>query len=462
MYVSTIAAAVLAHWGPLVSGALVCYCIGSAIYNLWFSPLAAYPGPICARLSSLPDFYYYPTGDRHIWIARNNQIYGDIVRHPNVKRSHFYDMMTGNKHDKNTLTGTDPALHAQKRRPILVEHVVRWCELLGSDDDYNGDRDWSSPRKMSEVCDYLVLDVLCNLCFGRGVGTKEAGDNQFRQIPHTMALFLRISYPLGHSPWLGLLVWLKPRGLDWVLAATAGPKIRFLYKFPQKASDKLGILGRNEMLYHLLNATDPETGLPGYTPEALEAEALMLTVTGSDTTSVIMAGFFFYTVRTPQVYCRLVNEIRATFAASIDEIKDGQKLMSCQYLRACVDEAMRIASAGSTELPRTVRPGVIIVDGNYIPEGTTVDVYRPERWIVDEATGVTSDDVAKARSSCLPFAAGPTSCAGKNFALLELYTTIAMTLWKSTWGRADPDTFQLFDSYISIRDGPVVQFKRRV
>jgi cytochrome P450 len=263
----------------------------------------------------------------------------------------------------------------------------------------------------------------------------------------------------------------------------------------ESSSSRKGASPRKDMLYYLLNAKDPETGLPGYTPEALEAEAIMLTIAGSDTTSVSMAGFFFYIVRTPSAYRRLVDEIRSTFG-SIDEIKGGQKLMSCQYLRACVDEAMRITPAGSAELPRTVLPGGIIIDGQYIPEGTTVgvahwsfyrnkeyfpdpDVYRPERWIVDEATGVTGEDVARARSSCFPFTAGTTSCAGKPFALLELYTTITMTLWlydaqllpgdttgtgepSQCWGRRDRRVFQLRDSYISIRDGPMVQFKRRV
>ncbi|KAL3442896.1 cytochrome P450 [Aspergillus insuetus] len=541
MYVSAILALVLARWAPIVAGVAVVYLIGSSIYNLWLSPLAAYPGPIWARVSSFPDFYYSLTGDRHLWIARNHEIYGDVIRFRpdgllfrtpqayrdifnnkgNVKRSHFYDMMTRNKFDKSTLTGTDPTLHAQKRRvlntvfsekslrcmePMLVQHVVRWCELLVDDDG----TDWSAPRKISEVCDYLVLDVLCDLCFGRDVSTKEPGENEYREIPHTIAFFLRILYSLGHSPWLGLLVWLKPRGLDWTLDALAPAPVRFLYNFvseslaqrlklEQDAASSKNSRGemstRKDMLYYLLNAKDPETGLPGYTPEALEAEAIMLTIAGSDTTSVSMAGFFFYIVRTPSAYRRLVDEIRSTFQ-SIDEIKGGQKLMSCQYLRACVDEAMRISPAGSAELPRTVLPGGIIIDGQYIPEGTTVgvshwsfyrnkenfsdpDVYRPERWIVDEPTGVTADNVAKARSSCFPFTAGTTSCAGKPFALFELYTTIAMTLWQydarllpgdttgaggpdKCWGRRNREVFQLRDSYISIRDGPMVQFKRRV
>ncbi|KAL4935088.1 hypothetical protein BDV06DRAFT_229156 [Aspergillus oleicola] len=541
MYLFSWALAIFGHCAITTAGLAVGAFVGSAVYNFFFSPLAKYPGPFLARISSLPDFYWSLTGSRHLWLARNHELYGDVVRYrpdglvfrtpnayqdifnakSNVKRSEFYNMMTRNKLDKSIITGTDVALHTQKKRvistvfseksiramePILVEHVARWCELLvDSDED-----DWSTPQKMSQVCDYLVLDVLCDLCFGRSVMTKEPGGNAYRKIPHIIARFLRILYPLGHSPWLELLVWLKPRGLDRAFAAFTPSDIQFLYDFVQESlarrlepdigrpsSHAKGMTrtDRPDMLHYLINAKDPETGRPYYQKEALEAEALTLTIAGSDTTSVIMAGFFFYIVRSPTAYGKLVDEIRAVFISS-NEIRGGQKLSSCKYLHACVDETMRITPAGPAELPRTVLPGGLLVDDEYIPEGTTVGVshwsfyrnenyfrnphvYWPERWIVDEETGVTAEDVAKARSSCSPFAAGATRCAGKNFALLELYITIARTLWlydvrllpgdttgggheTREWGRRDPNTFQVIDSYISIRDGPMVQFRKRM
>ncbi|KAL4882545.1 benzoate 4-monooxygenase cytochrome P450 [Aspergillus karnatakaensis] len=535
MYVSTVSGVMIEHWFASLIGLIVFSFVGSALYDLWFSPLAKYPGPFFARISSLPDFFWSLSGNRHLWLARNHELYGDVVRYrpggllfrtprayrdifnnkANVKRSEFYDMMTRNTLDTSIITGTDPVLHAQKRRvmnsvfsersvrsmePILVEQVERWCELLID----SGGKDWSRPRNMSQVCDYLVLDVLCDLCFGRAVNAKEPGDNEYRKIPHIIASFLRILYPLGHSPWVKFLVWLKPKGLDWALGVLTPPNVRFLYEFVEESlsrrlqSEKARSLHdqgeiRKDMLHYLLNAIDPDTGRRGFTEEALQAEALTLTIAGSDTTSVILAGFFFYIVRTPSAYMRLVDEIRLTFT-SLRGIRGGSRLMSCQYLRACVEETMRITPAGPSELPRTVLPGGIMIDGDFIPEGTTIGVahwsfyrnaqyfrdpdrYQPERWIVDG--GVTEEDVAKARSSCLPFTAGTTSCAGKNFALLELYLVIAKTLWQydarllpgdSTgggsqskgWGRSDASTFQVTDSYISVRDGPMVQFKKRL
>ncbi|KAL4970660.1 cytochrome P450 [Aspergillus stella-maris] len=436
--------------------------VGSAVYNLFLSPLARYHGPLLAKASSLSDFYWSMTGSRHLWLARNHEIYGDVVRyHPdgNVKRSKFYDMMTRNEVDKSVITGTDVALHAQKKRvistvfsekairamePVLLEHVSRWCQLLVDDDDKD---DRSTPRRVSQMCDCLVLDVLCG-----------AWGNDYRKIPHIIAKYLRVFYPLGHSPWLDLLIF----------AMFTPSDIQSLYEFVRESmalqlqsedgrslSQDNGTTrpDRLDMLHYLIDAKNPR--------------------------------FFFYIVRSPDVYGRLVDEIRATVTSS-GEIYGGKKLSSCKYLHACVEEAMRITPAGPAELPRTVLPGELVVDSDYIPEGTTVgaahwriyrnekyfhdsDLYLPERWVVDEQTGVTADDVARARSSCFPFAAGATRCAGKNFALLELYITIARTLWlydgsyeAGEWGRRNPDTFQVMDSYISIRDGPVVQFRKRM
>ncbi|PLB46468.1 benzoate 4-monooxygenase cytochrome P450 [Aspergillus steynii IBT 23096] len=516
MYIATAFQVSLDHWMEIITTTGLCYFIGSAIFNLYLSPLARYPGPFLCKISSFPDFYWSLTGTRHLWIAHNQKVYGDVFRYrpdgllfktprayrdifnnkANVKRSKFYDIMTRHPEDTSTLTGTDPVLHAQKRRvlnsvfseksirsmePLLAKHVNRWCELLV---DGNG-HEWSSPRKMSDTCDHLVLDVLCDLCFGRAVDTKEPGDNEYRKIPHIIAFFLKILYPLGHSPWLNLVVWLKPRGLDRLLGVMTPPQMQNLE----------GQQSRNDMLQHLINAVDPVTAQRGLTPAALEAEVVMLTIAGSDTTSVILAGFFFYITRTPHAYAKIVSEIRSTFT-SFEEIKSGPKLLSsCRYMRACVDETMRITPAGPSELPRIALPGGLMIDGAYIPEGVTVgvshwsfyrnedyfkdpDVYRPERWIVDPETGVTEQDVAWARSSCVPFAAGTTSCAGKNFALLELYLTIVKTLWlydmrllpgdmtgtrskHSHWGNYDSNVFQVADSYISMRDGPMVQFRKR-
>ena len=153
-----------------------------------------------------------------------------------------------------------------------------------------------------------------------------------------------------------------------------------------------------------------------------------------------------------------------------------------------------MSPAGAGEFIREVQPGGLEVDGEFFPEGVQLGssnwslnyneeifldalVYRPERWIVDEKTAVTAEQVARAHSSFHPFSAGPDSCIGKNLALMELMITIGKTLYRMDvralpgdmlgggapelgWGRRNRNQYQLRDAYISLRDGPMVQFRK--
>lgn len=66
-----------------------------------------------------------------------------------------------------------------------------------------------------------------------------------------------------------------------------------------------------------------------------------------------LAATIFYLVKHPACMDRLRQELDATFS-QLDEIRSGQQLSSCVYLRACVEEALRMAPPGPGILPRTM------------------------------------------------------------------------------------------------------------
>ncbi len=310
----------------------------------------------------------------------------------------------------------------------------------------------------------------------------------------------------ARSPLLGLLLWLKPRGLDRLFEIITPSDVKAYFAFieesvgqrtkSEEASaqfSKDGKEGRQDMFHFVYQATDPDTGKKAFSLQELLAEINLLVVAGSDTTAITISGLFFFIVRNPRAYEKLVREIRSTFD-SADEIVSGPKLSSCKYLRACIDEALRMAPAGPSELSRTIRAGGQVINGELYPAGVTVgtagwsdghtdeygdpNVYRPERWIVDKEMGVTAEDVTRISTYMHPFSVGPANCVGQNLAMLEMLITIARTLFRldaraepgSTlgegnpelgWGRRDRKQFQLFDAYIAMRDGPMIQFKNR-
>ena len=204
------------------------------------------------------------------------------------------------------------------------------------------------------------------------------------------------------------------------------------------------------------------------------------------------AALFFYLSRNPAAYKRAVKEVRDTFETA-DDIHMGPRLNSCKYLRACVDETMRMSPSVGSSLAREVQQGGAVVDGEYIPAGYDVGVpiysiqhsteyfsspfkFHPERWIVGEQ-GTTQESVTLALSAYVPFSSGPRGCIGKGMALSEMMLTMAMVLWRldfkiahgdssggrpdAEWGRHRCDEFQLKDHVTAARDGPLLHFRKR-
>lgn len=193
---------------------------------------------------------------------------------------------------------------------------------------------------------------------------------------------MRFYYPLCRSPFLHLLLWLKPRGLNWVFDMITPPVVQRYNKFVfdsitnriklhREQVEKPELEQRQDIFHFLCEARDPDTGLVAYNETDLRAEASLLIIAGSDTTSVSLSGIFFYLTGDPFRLEKLTNEIRTTFN-SADKIIRGPKLLSCTYLMACIDEGMRLTPSGPCELPREVLSGGILIKGEYYPQGTIV------------------------------------------------------------------------------------------
>jgi len=304
---------------------------------------------------------------------------------------------------------------------------------------------------------------------------------------------------MTHSPFIDVFNWLKPRGLNKIFDLITPPNIRKYESFVKECVDKRVALfeaqkdkpeneQRQDMFWFLCNAKD-DANRPAYTEGELRGEASLLIVAGTDTTSVTLTAFMFYITRNHMQYQKLIDEIRSKFS-SPEEIVYGPTLRSCNYLKACIDEVMRLSPSGPGEFPRQVLKGGARINGDFYPEGTIVgysgwasghderifsnaEQFKPERWIPDEGSGITKEAVNALQACFHPFSAGPGSCAGKNIATLELLVTIARTLHRfdvrkalggeGTLGESshDRNIFQLQDAYIAVRNGPMVQFRER-
>jgi cytochrome P450 len=257
---------------------------------------------------------------------------------------------------------------------------------------------------------------------------------------------------------------------------------------------KLGLdVDRRDFFYHLLNAKDPETG-NGFSMNELWGESNLLIIAGSDTTSTAMAGTFFYLAHNPLVFEKLKTEIRETFQ-DVEEIVSGPKLSGCTYLRACIDESMRMTPPVAGIVPREVLAGGMDIDGHHIPVGIDVGVphyaiqhnpeyypkpfdYIPERWLADASVNPLHAKLGDAHAAFCSFSIGPRGCIGKGLAYVELSLTIARVLYMYDLrlapgttlgagsadlevGRTRPMEYQIEDRFASMKDGPMLQFRAR-
>ncbi|KAI0103181.1 cytochrome P450 [Nemania sp. FL0031] len=226
------------------------------------------------------------------------------------------------------------------------------------------------------------------------------------------------------------------------------------------------------------------------------AEALFFFPAGGQTTSCALSAAFFYLSRHPLVYARLAAEIRGAFS---DEslIQGGPRLLGCKYLRAVIDETLRM-SPPTTVMPwrevdrRLSSKEPCVIDGHVVPGGTLVAIsayclmhneayfpepfaFRPERWLDD----TDPDRLARMGEAFIPFSFGETMCLGKTMAYMEMSLVLAKTLWcfdfKQAPGEAGKlggggpggwdgglrdrvDEFQLYDAFVGEHNGPNLTF----
>ncbi|KAK4141030.1 cytochrome P450-like protein [Dichotomopilus funicola] len=519
-------------WLGILAASGILYTTCVVVYRLFFHPLAKYPGPFLAKLTDAYMLYFAWRGDRHLEFWRMHEKYGKFVRfgpnalsvnsntalkdiygfRANVRKAEFYDAFVHPA--PNTHNARDKDLHARKRRVLshafsdgaikeveryILANIRTFCEGIG---DYgraiHERKGWSAPKNMADWCNWLAMDILGDLCFGKAFHMLDRPDNRYAV--DLVGVAAQRHLLCGTMPIVNKL------SLDKILFhKIAAGRAKYMAYSRAQLTERTALgdeTDRRDFFYHLLKARDPQTG-QGFTTPELWGESNLLIIAGSDTTSTAMAATLFYLVRHPACLARATAEVRAQFA-NLEDIHQGAPLQQgCGYLRACIDEAMRLSPSVGGLLPREVLAGGITIDGERVPEGMVVGTphytihhnaayypepfaYRPDRWLLaGEKTpqgmgGVSEEQVALAQSAFCPFSIGPRGCIGKGLAYVEMSITLARVLFMydirravsvgdpgegglkgAVWGREKVGEYQLRDTFTSLKDGPMVEFRRR-
>ncbi|KAI2470909.1 cytochrome P450 [Annulohypoxylon bovei var. microspora] len=480
-------------------------------YYLLIHPLSRYPGPFVAKFTNGYGAFYALRRSLHLVTWEQHRKYGPVIRQgPNklvfnsataLKDIYQNERLTkpvnylsnqASPGSHNTWNSLDINMHRQRRKltgPAVNERSMRAFEptMMNEVDTFIKQIALSQecPIDMKKRCDYLGMDVVCLLSFGFAIHSQT--DEKYRFLPEEISAGNRRLHACMQVPIIA-----KHR--------LQVPINTIFYKSREKVFRLLEVMIKTRMtqdqrakhdLYSFVaDALKTEEG-KSLRVNDIWMEAILFLVAGGDTTSTTVAATLFYLARHRKCYEKLANEIRSTFKDGSEIC--GSKLASCQYLRACVDEALRMSPPIPGVLWRelasdedTRKP--LVVDGHVIPKGTYVGVstytlhhnedyfpdpftYKPERWVDPNGEDGAPGSRKVMYDAFAPFSVGYRGCAGKAMAYLEINLVIAKALWYFDFkpapgklgdvGLSDKGEFHIHDVFISTHDGPWLVFTPR-
>lgn len=101
------------------------------------------------------------------------------------------------------------------------------------------------------------------------------------------------------------------------------------------------------------------------TEEILSNHSFIM-MAGSETTATLLSGCTFFVLKRPEVYEKLSSQIRHRFSCSSE--MTFSSLADMSYLRAVLQEALRMYPPLPLGMPRVVPSGGAVVSGQFVPE----------------------------------------------------------------------------------------------
>ncbi|CAL5871245.1 uncharacterized protein PFLUO_LOCUS5493 [Penicillium psychrofluorescens] len=163
------------------------------------------------------------------------------------------------------------------------------------------------------------------------------------------------------------------------------------------------------------------------------AECSVMLDAGSDTTGISLTNCLYLLIKNPSCFQTLRSEVDKVLDKN-DTVAPYEKVRYLPYLKACLDEGLRLHPPSATTTPRMTPPQGLEIMGEWIPGNTTVlcptyslhrhssafqdpDVFRPDRWM--------DDDAKKLQDCFLPFSLGARGCIGRNITYMEQMMLVA-------------------------------------
>ncbi|KAI0048042.1 putative P450 monooxygenase [Auriscalpium vulgare] len=450
----------------LALSAFVVYKIWLVIYNLYFHPLAHFPGPRVAAATELwlPYRELYKGESLSDLRVRVHQQYGDIVRiGPNelhFARPTAYNEIYNMKHrwakdyrlyrafnlDSSSFSTTD-IVASKRRRHVLStlfsrqaisnmqglvrDRITDMCDVLKRRDNAGKSSDLFFGFRG------FTTDTITSFCFAKNFHATNAPEFE---APLIVALEQCLP-SITLCKYFGSMLWVMNSIPEAIISKLSAPMAAVLLLKKTLLEQIKAVLrdpsvlenAPHPIIYHALLSPEINKGHALPSELGLLHEAQVLFSAGSDTVGTALMVAAFHLLHQPEQQRRLEEELRAAWPV-LEEQPRFEALEKLPYLTAVVKETLRVSPGTPAGLPRVVPAAGAMLSGAFIPGGTIVSqsplfvhnseqifpnahVFDPERWMQPNSSQLETHLVA--------FSKGPRSCLGINLAYCELYLCLA-------------------------------------
>ena len=409
------------------------------IYNIYFHPLARFPGPKWAAATKIPIARVSWKGEQPKWVKSLHEQYrSDVVRvspdelsfigadawndiysyrrnHPNAPKdptlhAGIEGMLIANDSDHARLRRvfahafSDKALREQES---LIQAYVD--ALMAQIRQYAGKK-----VDMVERLHWLSFDIISDLSFGEPFDCLK--NSKFHpwvtRIMDAISSVIFVSTTRRFPPLDRLLAFLTPPSL---IRASVEHKRAIRERVDRRIKMETN---RADFMSYILRHNDEK----GLSRHEIDVNMGDLIVAGSETSANMLSSAIYLILTHPAVHKKLEAEIRTSFKEK--EYITIQSTLELPYLQAVIDESFRVHSPSQFGQPRRLLPQGETICGHFVPGGTGVtvfqnamfrsathfkdpDAFAPERWLGDERY---EDDH---RGVVNPFSVGNRNCIGK-------------------------------------------------
>ena len=364
------------------------YLSGRIIYNVYWHPLAKFPGPKLDISTYVPYWWTTWVGNGPMYAKKLHDHYGHVVRiNPNtllfdtaqswkdiyghrpsrVQLPKDTSFVAYEKDQPVPLNGqADDAEHARVRglfsfafseramreqEPLIMGYIDLLIQRLKarSQDLMEGEVD------LVRWYNFTTFDIIGDLALGQPFGSLESGEdhfwvsNIFRSIRSLSVRAIGRAYPV-----IGAMM-----SCAFLLFPKFAEARRQHREYTQKALQRrLATKGKKN---DFLSYTD-EGGL---TATEISVNTQFLIIAGSETTATLLSGATYYLLTNKAALDKVCDEVRSTFQNE-DNIT-FTSVTRLPYLNAVIEEGLRMYPPVPSTNPRCTLPEGNIIDGHWVP-----------------------------------------------------------------------------------------------